>query len=139
MKPKAPLVERAREFRAKPTRSEELLWLALRGRALGRRFYRQHPIGPFIADFACLRPRLVIEIDGVIHDQQRTADLERQRFIEAEGYAVLRFVDEDVEHEIGAVLDRIKVALERVQRGEAPEAPLRSAQRTERGSAEGAG
>ncbi|HEY9766381.1 MAG TPA: DUF559 domain-containing protein, partial [Chroococcales cyanobacterium] len=65
------MTERAREFRKEPTPSESLLWEALRkGRLDGRRFRQQQPIGHFIVDFYCPSEKLVVEVDGPIHEQQ---------------------------------------------------------------------
>ena len=60
--------ERAREARASPTEAERRLWQALRGRQLrGARFRRQHPIPPYLCDFACSEARLIVEVDGGQH------------------------------------------------------------------------
>lgn len=77
------------------TREEALLWTLLRRGALGVRFRRQHPIGPYLADFACLRPKLVVEIDGT-HHLESDYDIARDAFIRSRGFAVLRFWNEEV-------------------------------------------
>ena len=83
------------------------------GRQLeGRRFRRQQPIGRFVVDFFCASERLIVEVDGAIHDQQREADAERQQILEALGYRVLRVSAELVETEIGVALERIRAAFE---------------------------
>lgn len=105
------LIERARAFRREPTRSEALLWEALRGQALGAKFRRQFVIGPFIADFACLSCRLVVEIDGTVHESQRERDAERQAFIEAEGFTFFRVTASEVEADLEAVLARLRDVL----------------------------
>jgi len=70
----------------------------LRGKQLcGLKFGRQHPIGPFFADFACVSHRLVIEIDGGYHDSVPDRDLSRQAAIESEGWRVIRFSDQDAQ------------------------------------------
>ena len=85
---------RARELRHGATDAEQHLWRRLRDRRLsGHNFRRQHPVGGFIADFACLEAKLIVEVDGGQHfeaegemkDQRRTASLE------CAGFAVLRF------------------------------------------------
>ena len=101
------LVERARQFRRDPTPSERVLWAALRGRSLNVRFYRQQVIWPFIADFASERPRLVIEIDGRVHETQVERDRERQQYLEAQGYRVVRFSADEVENRLEHVLKRL--------------------------------
>ncbi len=63
----------------------------------GRKFRRQHPIGPYFADFACVSSKLVIEIDGGHHDQTADSDLERESFIRKKGWEILRFSDVNVE------------------------------------------
>ncbi|MDQ3813647.1 MAG: DUF559 domain-containing protein [Armatimonadota bacterium] len=63
------LKQRARDLRRERTPAEHILWQKLRGKQLlGLRFRRQEPVGPFIADFLCVLPRLVIELDGESHD-----------------------------------------------------------------------
>jgi len=94
---KRELVERAREFRKAPTRSETILWDVFRDRQLhGVKFRRQFVIGSFVADFCAPRQRLIVEVDGGIHDTQRKHDQERQRLLEAARYRVIRVSAEDV-------------------------------------------
>ena len=87
---------KARQLRITMTDTERRLWSALRGRRLqGYKFRRQHPLGPFILDFACVEHRLVIEADGGQHvesddDRRRTAWLERR------GWRVVRFWNNDI-------------------------------------------
>src|SRR5678815_4949580 len=84
-------IPRAREFRGKPTRAEAKAWKLLRNRRLaGLKFRRQHPIGPYIADFYCHEHRLVLEIDGSIHGtpEQIRHDRVRTAYIEAQGVSV---------------------------------------------------
>jgi hypothetical protein len=65
----------ARQFRREPTVSEDILWQAIRGRKLdGRRFRRQQPIGIFVVDFICSSERLIVEVDGGIHEFQQERD-----------------------------------------------------------------
>jgi len=74
------------------TEAESLLWERLRGRRLGGyKFRRQHPLGPFIADFYCAESHLVVEIDGDIHDRQVEQDQARTNQFELYGYRVIRF------------------------------------------------
>lgn len=105
---KRELVEQAREFRKVPTQSEAILWDVLRDRQLyGVKFRRQFVIGALVADFCAPRQRLIIEVDGGIHDTQREHDQERQRLLEAARYRVIRFSAEDVETNLPAVLSTI--------------------------------
>src|SRR5262245_37396665 len=88
---------RARTLRRQMTEAERRLWQILRLRQTdGRRFRRQVPIGPFIADFVCHEARLIVEIDGGQHDPSSEAEASRTRFLEGEGYRVLRFWNNEV-------------------------------------------
>jgi len=90
--------ERARLLRTTQTVSEGLLWSVLRARQLcGLKFRRQHPIEPWIVDFACPQQMLVVEIDGGYHDNVVENDLKRQRQLESMRWKVIRFSDKDVE------------------------------------------
>ena len=87
----------ARALRNDGTDAERHLWRRLRNRqVLGLRFRRQHPILGFIADFACIDVRLVIELDGGQHAEARSRDLRRTEILESAGYRVLRFWNHDV-------------------------------------------
>ncbi|MBC5786325.1 DUF559 domain-containing protein [Ramlibacter sp. USB13] len=81
----------ARILRSGMTDSERKLWSGLRGERLGVKFRRQHPFGNFIADFACLEPKLVVELDGSQHEGDAEYDARRDRFFREQGFAVLRF------------------------------------------------
>ncbi len=90
-------VTRARELRRDSTYPEKICWELLRAhRMAGLKFRRQHPIGPFFADFACVPRKLVIEIDGEHHDGQVEADARRSAFLERAGWRVLRFAAREV-------------------------------------------
>ena len=89
--------ERARNLRRDMTEAEKRLWQMLRSRQTeGCRFRRQVPIGGFIADFVCHAARLIVEIDGGQHDPSSEAEASRTRFLESEGYRVLRFRNDEV-------------------------------------------
>ena len=106
------LRDRARRLRHNQTEAEHRLWSRLRARQLCEaKFRRQHPIGPFIADFCCLERRLVIELDGGQHAAQAEADQRRSAFLERRGYRVLRFWDNQVMAGIEAVLEQIVAVL----------------------------
>jgi very-short-patch-repair endonuclease len=101
-------VEAARDLRQRMTPAEELLWTRLRGGQLsGLTFRRQHPVGPFVLDFCCATCRLVVELDGSVHDEQQDQDEERTKLLAMRGYTVIRFRNEDVLSDLEAVLDRI--------------------------------
>jgi very-short-patch-repair endonuclease len=106
------MVEAAREFRKSPTISEEILWQELRGRKLcGIKFRRQQPIGPFVVDFYAPVQRLVVEIDGEIHEKQRTADQARQELLEEIGLRVIRISADLVESDLQAAIKKIEEAI----------------------------
>ena len=109
------LKPRAREMRHAPTPAEDHLWQYLRGRRLnGAKFRRQHAIGPFIVDFVCIEQLLVVEVDGLIHEQpdQQDRDVNRQAHLEGLGYRVLRFTNGEVLQSVQAVLEVIDAALQ---------------------------
>ena len=99
----------ARQLRKTPTPSETILWAAIRGRQLdGRKFRRQVSIGAFVVDLYCWTEKLVIEVDGAVHELQRGADAERQTLVESLGLRFIRFSAEEIEGNLPAILNRIK-------------------------------
>ena len=105
--------DRARRLRKSFTDAELRLWQVLRKRNLKEfKFRRQHPIGPYIADFVCLEQRLVIEVDGGQHAQDAQYDSKRTDHLAAAGYRVLRFWDNDVLIHAESVMQKIYDALE---------------------------
>ncbi len=104
-------LERARSLRQTQTATEGLLWHFLRNRQLGGyKFRRQQPIGPYITDFACLSRRLLVELDGGQHVENRD-DEKRDAFLQEKGYRVLRFWNHEVSENCLGVLERIYEAL----------------------------
>ncbi len=104
----------ARSLRKNPTNAERLLWQHLRRRRLaGFRFRRQHSIGPYICDFACLEAAIVVELDGSQHVEQSDYDERRDAFLRSQGYRVLRFWNNDVLVQINVILETIFEALRR--------------------------
>ena len=101
----------ARHLRHEPTPTEAILWEKLRRKQLGAKFRRQVPIGPFVVDFLCVTARLVVEVDGPIHDSQQQADQERQTLLETLGLRFIRVTTDDVEHWLSAVVEKICIAL----------------------------
>ena len=84
--------ERARALRLTDSRAEQAVWELLRAHRIGGlKFRRQHPIGPYFADFACVARKLVVEIDGEHHALQRESDSRRTDFMEQAGWRVIRF------------------------------------------------
>ncbi len=87
------MCERSRRLRREMTPHEKILWGQLRRQAFGCRFRRQHVFGRYIVDFVCLQHRLIIEVDGDQHLDQRKYDEERTRWLNQQGYRVLRFTN----------------------------------------------
>ncbi|MBK9746839.1 MAG: DUF559 domain-containing protein [Chloroflexi bacterium] len=98
----------ARELRMNPTPAEDWLWQRLRDKQLGYKIRRQQTIERFIVDFYCPDARLVIEVDGEVHQYQADEDAARQTYLEALGLRVLRFTNEQVINTTIAVLDLIQ-------------------------------
>lgn len=100
--------KRAKELRQEMTPVEKALWEKLRDRRLGGyKFRRQKAIGPFIADFYCAESRLVVEIDGDIHDLKAEQDKARTEQFADHGYRVIRFRNEQIIQQIESVLTAI--------------------------------
>jgi very-short-patch-repair endonuclease len=98
----------AKQLRKTLTSAEEVLWNALRNRQLaGLKFRRQYPVGRFILDFFCPTCKLVIEVDGEIHDQQLDYDTARTQQLKSHGYRVLRFSNRHILTNLPAVLSEI--------------------------------
>lgn len=90
--------------------AEDKLWQELRRKQLhGFHFRRQHPIGPYVVDFACVKQRLVVEADGYGHSEPHEVarDKKRTEYIQRLGWRVIRFRNEDIYEDIGGVVDAI--------------------------------
>ena len=99
----------ARELRHEQTNAERVLWTVLRNRqVLNLKFRRQHPIGNYIADFCCIEKGLIIELDGSQHLERVAQDEERTRWLNSQGFHVLRFWNEDVLLGIESVVEKIR-------------------------------
>ena len=106
---------RARELRRRSTETEQILWDLLRNRKLFEwKWRRQEPVGPYFADFACRKARLVVELDGSQHEEPDDAeyDEERTAFMEAKGWRVLRFNNREVIQDIDTILAAITDAVQ---------------------------
>jgi len=104
----------ARRLRMNATDAETKLWRQPKQiETRGTHFRRQVPIGPYVADFACMAARIVIEVDGSQHGEHenKTRDDKRTRWLESEGYRVVRFWNNDLVRNIDGVLDVIHAAL----------------------------
>jgi len=107
------LFEYSRELRQTSTEVEKLLWERLRNRKLnGLKFRRQHPIDKYVADFYCHEKKLVIELDGAIHDEKENIDYDIARTFELNSLniVVIRFRNEQVENNIEEGLQKIAEA-----------------------------
>lgn len=114
---------REKQWRSKPyakplrkamTRAEIVLWSRLKGRQLnGHKFRRQHPIDDYVTDFACIDAKLVIEVDGSIHQSEDAIERDglRTQTLRALGWTVIRFTNEDVLHRTDEVLNDISLRL----------------------------
>ena len=99
---------RARRLRSDMTDVERKLWNAMRGKQLeGCRFRRQHPIGAYVADFACVERMLVIELDGGQHQDQEAYDEDRSRYLNQQGWQIVRFWNNEVLENLDGVLEVI--------------------------------
>jgi very-short-patch-repair endonuclease len=113
--PGRPQHAQARTLRRESTDVERRLWFALRGRQALFKFRRQNPVPPYIADFACVEARLVVELDGGQHGGER--DAARDATLEAAGWRVLRYWNAQVVENLDGVLaDIAAVAAARVRR-----------------------
>ena len=106
-------VRQARSLRQTQPASERGLWKLLRDRRLdGLKFRRQVPIGPYVADFACLGRRLIVEADGPFHDPE--ADAVRDAWLASQGFRVLRFSNDEVaarDRVLGRILEAASASL----------------------------
>ena len=101
--------QNARTLRKQATEAEKFLWSKLRGRQIeGWKFRRQQPIGSFVADFVCLERKLVIELDGGQHAEQKWRDRQRDTWMEEEGFEVLRFWNNELFENLVGVLETIR-------------------------------
>jgi very-short-patch-repair endonuclease len=105
------IIHRAAELRREPTPAEEKLWGYLRRNKLyGVGFRRQHAIGRYIADFCSPEQKLVIELDGSEHLQRKAEDKTRTKYLQAAGYRVIRFWNNEVMDDIDGVIREIHSA-----------------------------
>ena len=110
------MMHRAGELRHEPTLAETKLWKYLRSQTMeGTHFRRQYAIDKYIVDFCAPRAKLIIEVDGSQHMDQRDYDVERTEFLKAKGYIVLRFWNSDVLNNIQGVMSEIMQAISNKQ------------------------
>ena len=104
------MIDRARQLRRNRTLAERVLWRQLRHRQCrGCKFRFQHAIPPYVVDFVCLERRLIVEVDGGQHSLER--DAARTAFLEARGFRILRFWNNEVLENLEGVFEAIEKAL----------------------------
>ena len=98
----------AKSLRRRMTDAEIILWSRLRYNPI-HKFRRQHPVGPYVADFACVLPRVIIEVDGTTHgtDKEVAHDLHRDSYLKSRGWRVIRFTNQDVYKSLDDLVDAI--------------------------------
>src|SRR5579871_1114335 len=112
------LKEFVKNHRNNPTEAENVLWQNLRSKNLeGYKFRRQHIIGTYIADFVCLAKKLIVEVDGLIHQlpENQESDKVRSNWLNKNGFDVIRFTNEEVLHDTNNVLEKILVRLQNLK------------------------
>ena len=111
---------RARILRRRLTNAETILWSRLRGSVCGTRFRRQHPIGPYIADFACINASIVIEIDGETHSTKAACEHDKRRdaYLRSRGWQIVRVWNRDVYESLDSVLESILGAVRGASRAD---------------------
>ncbi len=102
----------ARKLRKELTPAEAKLWAYLRNNQLGVSFRRQHAIGNYVPDFVCIKKKLIIELDGSQHLEQEEYDSERTKYLESQGYKVIRFWNNEAMNNMNSVIQAIQSALE---------------------------
>lgn len=109
------LIDKAKHMRSNPTPAEFTLWEGIRAKSTSYKFRRQHIIDRFIVDFVCLSKRLVIEVDGDIHDYQKEEDQARTEVLNSNGFKVIRFRNEEVIADRNAVISKIIKELDKLE------------------------
>jgi len=112
-----PLIfSKARELRNKLTPAEQVFWLRLKEHLPKYKFRRQHPMSIYIVDFYCHKLKLVIEIDGSVHDSEEAKlnDEKRQNDLETLNLIVIRFTNNQVKNEIELVIEKISSTIEKI-------------------------
>jgi len=110
------LTHLARNLRKNQTDVEQIMWLQLRNRRFfNYKFRRQFVIEPYIADFACLELKLIIELDGAQHIEQVEADSERSLFLNQCGFRVIRFWNNDLFTNLDGVMEGIRLVVEEIE------------------------
>jgi very-short-patch-repair endonuclease len=119
--------DRARELRREVNEAERTLWDQLRDRKRRFKFRRQHPLGPYVADFWCAAARVVVELDGASHVNREKHDRRRDEWMTERGICVLRFSNVAVDERLKEVLDEIEYVCAGRTVSPSPPAPLPAA------------
>ncbi len=109
-------IKKARELRRGQTEAESLLWQCLRNDHVSHNFRRQLPVGPYIADFACLELKIIIEVDGGQHCENEK-NAKRTKHLNERGYEVIRFWNNEVIDNLEGVVSTLTLALSQRERG----------------------
>jgi very-short-patch-repair endonuclease len=100
--------ERAKKLRREMTPAEKILWQHLKGNKLNRlHFRRQQIVHGYFADFYCHQHELIVELDGGIHEFQKEYDAEREEYLIALGFRIIRFTNEEIKNNLNSVLQKI--------------------------------
>ena len=111
------IFKKAKELRRYETDAEKMLWSKLcRNQMVGLQFRRQHPINKFIADFYCARLKLVIEVDGSIHElpENQAYDIGRSEILNDFGITVIRFSNDQIINDISSVIQIIEKSVKQL-------------------------
>ena len=119
------IFEKAKELRDKMTPSELILWGYLKDSPHGHKFRRQHPISNYVADFYCHSLKLIIEVDGTVHENKecQQSDAERQQDLESKGIRFLRFTNTEVEKHLENAILIIENYIKGTQKTNLPNSP----------------
>jgi very-short-patch-repair endonuclease len=119
---KSPLIPRAKALRRNMTPHEAKVWVCLRAwRVDGLKFRRQVPLGPYIVDFACFHPKVVMEIDGGQHalDGHAARDAQRDTWLRGQGFVVFRAWNFEVHADVDAVMEGLRAVIDAARGGAA--------------------
>ena len=116
------LFEKAKDLRKRMTKAEEILWMHLKKGISGYKFRRQHPIATYIADFFCYQLKLIVEVDGSVHNISEiiSNDITRQTDLEKLGSTVIRFTNVEIFEQVDVVLNKISESVNNIIKNKTP-------------------
>jgi len=116
------IFENAKKLRNNMTEAERILWMHLRDGINGFKFRRQHPVGNYIADFFCHKAKLIVELDGSVHNNEdvKNNDIQRQNDLQLLGYNIIRFNNDDVFKNVEKVIEQIQKKVNNIINNKAP-------------------